>query len=192
MQGPAPRSVLRNTGFYAQYHQPQHTDFWWEATSTQELVRAPVTNKKRFWTTRHLTKQCPRREPSACSCCQQTTRRKHILPTQRLCHLHQYSHHPSSPRNPKHAWHLCLLPVSTQACSWLPNGSPRGCQWSPSSRTQNCPSICQIQSLLSLSKGTIDWPKNLSDEHARMVYNEHLLSLKTPNMDYNNYQEMIF
>jgi hypothetical protein len=37
----------------------------------------------------------------------------------------------------------------------------------------------------------MDWPKILSNEHTWMVYNEHLLSLTTPDMDYNSYQEII-
>jgi hypothetical protein len=41
------------------------------------------------------------------------------------------------------------------------------------------------------SWGTINWPKILSDKHTCMVYNKHLLSLTTPNMDYNSYQEVI-
>jgi hypothetical protein len=43
----------------------------------------------------------------------------------------------------------------------------------------------------AISKGTIDWPKILSDEHTWLVYNEHLLSLTTPDMDYDSYQELI-
>jgi hypothetical protein len=39
--------------------------------------------------------------------------------------------------------------------------------------------------------GTINWPKILSDEHTCMVYNKHLLSLTTPDMDYDSYQEVI-
>ncbi len=41
------------------------------------------------------------------------------------------------------------------------------------------------------SQGTINWPKILSDEHTCMVYNKHLLSLTTLDMDYNSYQEVI-
>ena len=36
--------------------------------------------------------------------------------------------------------------------------------------------------------GTINWPKILSDEHTRMVYNKHLISLTTPDMEYDDYQ----
>jgi hypothetical protein len=43
----------------------------------------------------------------------------------------------------------------------------------------------------AISKGTIDWPKILSDEYTQMVYKEHLLSLTTPDMDYDSYQELI-
>jgi hypothetical protein len=43
----------------------------------------------------------------------------------------------------------------------------------------------------AVSKGTINWPKILSNEHSWMVYNEHLLSLTTPDMDYDSYQEII-
>jgi hypothetical protein len=41
------------------------------------------------------------------------------------------------------------------------------------------------------SIGTINWPKILSNEHTWMVYNEHLLFLTTPDMDYGSYQEII-
>jgi hypothetical protein len=40
-------------------------------------------------------------------------------------------------------------------------------------------------------RGTIDWPKILSDEHLQMVYNKHLQSMTTPDMDYDNYNEII-
>jgi hypothetical protein len=43
----------------------------------------------------------------------------------------------------------------------------------------------------AISCGTINWPKILSDDHTRIVYNEHLLLLTTPNMEYDNYQEII-
>jgi hypothetical protein len=43
----------------------------------------------------------------------------------------------------------------------------------------------------SMISGTISWPKILTDEHTRMVYNEHLLSLTTPGIDYDDYQETI-
>jgi hypothetical protein len=43
----------------------------------------------------------------------------------------------------------------------------------------------------AISRGTINWPKTLTDEHTRMVYNEHLLSLTTPGIEYNDYQEII-
>ncbi len=41
------------------------------------------------------------------------------------------------------------------------------------------------------SWGTIYWPKILLVEHTCMVYNKHLLSLTTPDMDYDSYQEVI-
>ncbi len=41
------------------------------------------------------------------------------------------------------------------------------------------------------SWGTINWPKILSDKHTCMVYNKHLLSLTTLDMDCNSYQEVI-
>jgi hypothetical protein len=43
----------------------------------------------------------------------------------------------------------------------------------------------------AISQGTIDWPKILSDDHTHMMYNEHLLSLPTPNMGYDDYREII-
>ena len=39
--------------------------------------------------------------------------------------------------------------------------------------------------------GTINWPKILSDEHTRMVYNEHLVTLTTPGINYDDYQVSI-
>jgi hypothetical protein len=41
------------------------------------------------------------------------------------------------------------------------------------------------------SWGTINWPKILLDEHSCMMYNKHLLSLTTLDMDYDSYQEVI-
>jgi hypothetical protein len=41
------------------------------------------------------------------------------------------------------------------------------------------------------SRGIINWPKILSVKHTCMVYNEYLLSLTTPDMDYGSYQEVI-
>jgi hypothetical protein len=41
------------------------------------------------------------------------------------------------------------------------------------------------------SWGTINWPKILSDKHTHIVYNKHLLSLTTPDMDYDRNQEVI-
>jgi hypothetical protein len=43
----------------------------------------------------------------------------------------------------------------------------------------------------SMKVGTINWPKILNDEHTRMVYNKHLLSLTTPGINYDDYQETI-
>ena len=42
-----------------------------------------------------------------------------------------------------------------------------------------------------VSLGTIDWPKILTDDHTRMVYNEHLLHLTHNKIDYDSYQEAI-
>jgi hypothetical protein len=43
----------------------------------------------------------------------------------------------------------------------------------------------------AISWGTIDWPKIMLDDHTQMVYNEHLTLLTTPNMEYDDYQEII-
>jgi hypothetical protein len=43
----------------------------------------------------------------------------------------------------------------------------------------------------AMSRGTINWPKILTNEHTQMVYNEHLLSLTTLGIEYNDYQEII-
>jgi hypothetical protein len=42
-----------------------------------------------------------------------------------------------------------------------------------------------------MNRGTINWPKIHTDEHTQMVYNEHLLSLTTPGIEYDEYQEII-
>jgi hypothetical protein len=42
-----------------------------------------------------------------------------------------------------------------------------------------------------VSRGTIDWPKILTNDHTQMVYNEHLLHLIHNKMDYDSYQEAI-
>jgi hypothetical protein len=39
--------------------------------------------------------------------------------------------------------------------------------------------------------GIINWPKILTDEHTRMEYNKHRLSLTTPGINYDDYQEII-
>jgi hypothetical protein len=39
--------------------------------------------------------------------------------------------------------------------------------------------------------GTINWPKILTDEHTRMVDNDHLVSLTVPGITYDDYQECI-
>jgi len=43
----------------------------------------------------------------------------------------------------------------------------------------------------ALSRGTIDWPKILSDEHTRAMYNEHLLMLMTGPTQWDDHQELI-
>ena len=43
----------------------------------------------------------------------------------------------------------------------------------------------------AMNQGAINWPKILTDEHTQMVYNEHLLSLTTPGIEYDDYQEII-
>jgi hypothetical protein len=43
----------------------------------------------------------------------------------------------------------------------------------------------------AISRGTIDWPKILTNEHLQMVYNKHLQSMSKPNMDYNEYNNII-
>jgi hypothetical protein len=43
----------------------------------------------------------------------------------------------------------------------------------------------------AMNRGTINWPKILTDENTRMVYSEHLLSLTTPGIEYDNYQDII-
>ena len=43
----------------------------------------------------------------------------------------------------------------------------------------------------ALSRGTTDWPKILSDDHTRAMYNEHLLMLMTGQTQWDNHQELI-
>jgi hypothetical protein len=43
----------------------------------------------------------------------------------------------------------------------------------------------------AMNRGTINWLKILTDEHTQMVYNEHLLSLTTLEIGYDDYQETI-
>jgi hypothetical protein len=42
-----------------------------------------------------------------------------------------------------------------------------------------------------ISRGTIDWPKVMLDDHTQMAYIEHLTLLTAPNMEYDDYQEII-
>jgi hypothetical protein len=57
---------------------------------------------------------------------------------------------------------------------------------------QLCLSLLSIKfKAHAISRDTINWPKILSGEHTRMVYNEHLISLTTPDIDYNDYQSII-
>ncbi len=39
----------------------------------------------------------------------------------------------------------------------------------------------------TISRGTINWPKILTDKHTCMVYNKNLLSLTTPGIEYDDY-----
>jgi hypothetical protein len=41
------------------------------------------------------------------------------------------------------------------------------------------------------SQGTITWPKILTNKHTQLVYNNHLLSLTTPEIECDDYQEII-
>jgi len=43
----------------------------------------------------------------------------------------------------------------------------------------------------ALSCGTNDWPKILSDEHTRAMYNKHLLMLMTGPTQWDDHQELI-
>jgi hypothetical protein len=43
----------------------------------------------------------------------------------------------------------------------------------------------------AMNRGTINWQKILTDKHTRMVYNKQLLSLTTPGIEYDDYQEII-
>ena len=43
----------------------------------------------------------------------------------------------------------------------------------------------------AMNRGTINWLKILTNEHTQMVYNEHLLSLPTLGIEYDDYQMII-
>jgi hypothetical protein len=49
----------------------------------------------------------------------------------------------------------------------------------------------KVQQSCAISKGATDWRKIQSDEHLRMVYNEHLQSMITPTMDYDEYNAAV-
>jgi hypothetical protein len=49
----------------------------------------------------------------------------------------------------------------------------------------------KVQQSCAISKGATDWWKIQSDEHIRMVYNEHLQSMITPTMDYDEYNAAV-
>jgi hypothetical protein len=40
----------------------------------------------------------------------------------------------------------------------------------------------------TLSRGTIDWPKILLDDHTRVIYNKHLLMLMTEPIQWDDHQ----
>ena len=43
----------------------------------------------------------------------------------------------------------------------------------------------------AILRGTINWPKILSNKHTQMVYNKYLITLTTLDMECNDYQAMI-
>ena len=49
----------------------------------------------------------------------------------------------------------------------------------------------KVQHSRTFSKGTTDWQKIQSDEHLQMVFNEHLQSMITPEMNYDMYNKGI-
>jgi hypothetical protein len=51
-------------------------------------------------------------------------------------------------------------------------------------------SSIKVQSC-AISRGDTDWQKILSNEHLQMVYNKHLQSMITPEMDYDKYNAAI-
>jgi hypothetical protein len=53
------------------------------------------------------------------------------------------------------------------------------------------PSSGKFKAHRAMNQGIINWPKLLTNEHTQMVYNEHLLSLTTPGIEYDDYQEII-
>jgi hypothetical protein len=49
----------------------------------------------------------------------------------------------------------------------------------------------KVQQSRAISKGATDWQKIQSDEHLQMMYNEHLQSMITPTMDYDEYSAAV-
>ena len=84
------------------------------------------------------------------------------------------------------------------ACSLSCHKRVRDCVTSLDGVASDHQAVCLKISLTSikfktkaLSRGAIDWSKILSDDHTRMVYNEHLLQITNNDMDYDSYQEAI-
>jgi len=73
-------------------------------------------------------------------------------------------------------------------CKWVLHGAASNHQ-----AVQLCLTLLSIKfKAHAISHGDIDWPKLLSNKHTHMVYNnEHLSSLTTPNIHYDDYQAII-
>ncbi len=112
-------------------------------------------------------------------------------------------------QQPKEYVTYTSIPISSH-----PHGVPSmhnifACSQSPHKQVQDCKSVLHgvasnhqaVRLCLALltikfkahaiSCGTINWPKILSDKHTCKVYNKHLISLTTPNINYNDYQSII-
>jgi hypothetical protein len=81
------------------------------------------------------------------------------------------------------------LAVTPQENSRLPDDFPRVASDHRAVRLKVALSSVKFKAR-AMSRGTINWPKILT-KHTQMVYNEHLLSLTTTGIEYDDYQEII-
>jgi len=106
---------------------------------------------------------------------QRSTSQKHIFQshTRGLRHLHQYSHHIFPNGIP------IMYDIFT--CSQSLHKQVHDCKAVPHGTVSDHKAVRLSLKFRShaLSRGTIDWPKILPDDHTHVIYNEHLLMLMT-------------